>query len=243
MRLRVTDPGQGRGGSWPLAGLRILGGPILRLAGFALLLGLYRWLMATHSTRVVSGLVIGGCVVLVFPAVWVGRRLLDADPTLGHATRLTLVVHYALMLLIGAAIVEAVQTGRAWRGWVLPIPEPVGLALLRVTAVATLLTVVNLALRGLGAPCAVALSRRLATDWMYRWTRNPMVLATLACLLSFGVWIQSLFFVLWVLVLVAPAWLVFLKLYEERELEIRFGAPYLSYRARTSLLLPWKPRA
>jgi len=44
-------------------------------------------------------------------------------------------------------------------------------------------------------------------------------------LLSFGLWIQSLFFVLWVLLLVAPAWLAFLKLYEERELEIRFGAP------------------
>jgi protein-S-isoprenylcysteine O-methyltransferase Ste14 len=243
MRLRVTDPGQGRGGSWPLAGLRILGGPILRLAGFALLLGLYRWLMATHSAPLASGLVIVGCVVLVFPAVWLGRRLLDADPTPERATRLTLIVHYLLMLLLGAAIIEAVQTGRAWPGWVLPIPVPLGLALLRITAVATLLTVVNLALSGLGAPCAVALSRRLATDWMYRWTRNPMVLATLACLLSFGLWIQSLLFVLWVVLLVAPAWLVFLKLYEERELEIRFGAPYLAYKARTSLLLPWKPRA
>jgi protein-S-isoprenylcysteine O-methyltransferase Ste14 len=107
---------------------------------------------------------------------------------------------------------------------------------------ATILTVVNLAVRGLGAPFAIALSRRLATDWMYRWTRNPMVLAVLAFLLSFGVWIRSTLFVVWVLLLVAPAWLYFLKVYEERELEIRFGEPYLEYKARTPMLLPGKPK-
>ena len=106
-----------------------------------------------------------------------------------------------------------------------------------------LLTVANLALRGLGAPFDIVLSRRLATDWMYTWTRNPMVLATLACLLSVGLWLQSGLFVAWVLILVTPAWVVYLKLYEERELEIRFGQSYREYKARTSFLWPRKPRA
>ena len=69
-----------------------------------------------------------------------------------------------------------------------------------------------------------------------------MVLATLACLLSFGVWIRSTLFLVWALLLVTPAWLVFLKTYEERELEIRFGKPYLDYKARTPMLVPGKPK-
>ena len=86
---------------------------------------------------------------------------------------------------------------------------------------------------------AIALSRKLAVDWFYAWTRNPMVLATLAFLLSLGIWFQSALFVL---ILFAPALLVFVKMHEERELEIRFGAPYLEYKSRTPMLFPRKPR-
>jgi len=68
----------------------------------------------------------------------------------------------------------------------------------------------------------------LAADWMYAWTRNPMVLAGLSFLLSLGIWFQSLLFVLWGLLLFTPALLFFIKVYEERELEFRFGASYLA---------------
>ena len=101
---------------------------------------------------------------------------------------------------------------------------------------------VNLALKGLGAPFAIALSKKLAVDWLYAWTRNPMVLAALAFLLSLGIWFQSALFVLWVLILFAPALLVFVKVYEERELEVRFGASYQEYKSRTPMLFPRKPR-
>jgi protein-S-isoprenylcysteine O-methyltransferase Ste14 len=185
-------------------------------------------------------LIVVGSVVLVFPIVLIGRRLLDRRPTLAYTEHLTFVVHFLLMVLFGAAIVEAIQTGKEWRGVVVPVPEGIGLTFLYVTGVLTLLTVVNLAVRGLGAPFAIALSRRIATDWMYRWTRNPMVLATLAWLFSFGVWIQSLLFMAWVVLLVGPAWMAFVTWYEERELEIRFGQPYLDYKTRTPLLFPWK---
>jgi protein-S-isoprenylcysteine O-methyltransferase Ste14 len=105
------------------------------------------------------------------------------------------------------------------------------------------MTVVNLALRGLGAPFAIALSRRLASDWMYAWTRNPMVLSLLAFLLSTGLWLRSLWFILWVLALPTPVMLAFLKWFEERELEIRFGQSYRDYSARTPMLWPRRPRA
>jgi protein-S-isoprenylcysteine O-methyltransferase Ste14 len=105
-----------------------------------------------------------------------------------------------------------------------------------------LLTVANLAIQGLGAPFAIALSRRLATNWLYARTRNPMVLATLAWFVAIGLLLQSTLFVVWVLLLVAPVEIVVLKVYEERELEIRFGQSYRDYKAKTSFLWPKKTK-
>ncbi len=91
-------------------------------------------------------------------------------------------------------------------------------------------------------PFAIALSRRLALDWLYAWTRNPMVLGTLFALVSMGLMFRSLFLVLWAL-LVASALIFMLKVYEERELELRFGDSYLEYKRRTPFLWPRKPQA
>jgi protein-S-isoprenylcysteine O-methyltransferase Ste14 len=146
------------------------------------------------------------------------------------------------MFLLGVPFIRALTTHQDWSGWVLPVPSEVGLLLVIITGVACLLTVVNLAFKGLGAPFFISLSRKLTADWMYAWTRNPMVLATLAWFLSFGIWFQSVLFVLWVLILFAPALLTYVKVYEERELEIRFGASYLQYKSRTPMLSPRRPR-
>jgi protein-S-isoprenylcysteine O-methyltransferase Ste14 len=124
----------------------------------------------------------------------------------------------------------------------LPVPSGIGLALVIITGAAFLLTVVNLALKGFGAPFFIALSRKLAADWLYAWTRNPMLLAVLAFFLSLGIWFQSALFALWVLMLFAPALVVFVKVFEERELEIRFGASYLEYKSRTPMLFPRRPK-
>ena len=140
-------------------------------------------------------------------------------------------------------IVRAVITYQDWSDWVLPVPSGIGLALVIITGAAFLLVVVNLALKGFGAPFFIALSQKLAVDWLYAWTRNPMVLAGLAFLLSLGIWFQSALFVLWALILFTPALLFFVKVYEEGELEFRFGASYLEYKSRTPMLFPRKPRS
>jgi protein-S-isoprenylcysteine O-methyltransferase Ste14 len=69
-----------------------------------------------------------------------------------------------------------------------------------------------------------------------------MVLATLACLLAIGLLLQSALFVVWILVLVVPTWIMYLTVYEERELEIRFGQSYRQYKAKTSFLWPRRPK-
>jgi protein-S-isoprenylcysteine O-methyltransferase Ste14 len=214
-----------------------------RIALLALTLFIWLWALNQPISNTMNLILIIGSVLLVFPIVWLGRVILDKEPTMSRAVWITTFVHYAVGIPFGVAIIQAITTHQDWSGWALPIPTGIGLALVIITGAAVLLTMVNLALKGLGAPFAIALSRKLAVDWMYAWTRNPMVLAALALLLSLGIWFQSALFALWVLILFAPALLFFVKVYEERELEIRFGASYLEYKSRTPMLFPRKPRS
>jgi protein-S-isoprenylcysteine O-methyltransferase Ste14 len=214
----------------------------LRIALFGGTVFYWLWLPGQQFGNVVELIMIVGTVLLVVPVVWSGRIVLGRHPSRRRLAWVTTFVHFALMVLLGTAIIRAVLTYRAWTGWTIPIPREISWVLVVVTGIASLLTVVNLAVKGLGAPFAIALTARLASDWMYAWTRNPMVFASLCFLISLGLWFQSALFVAWALLLVTPVFLVFLKVYEERELELRFGAPYLEYKARTPMLIPRKPQ-
>ena len=215
---------------------------LVRVALLAVIWFIWWWALRAPLSNMANLSIIVGGVLLVFPLVWLGGLILDRQPTASRVAWTTTIIHYTLGILFGAAIIRAVITYQDWAGWRLPIPVEIGLPLVIVTGVAVLLTMVNLALKGLGAPFAIALSRKLAVDWLYAWTRNPMVLAFLAFLLSLGIWFQSALFLLWALILFAPALLVFVKVYEERELEFRFGTSYLEYKSRTPMLFPRKPR-
>ena len=203
---------------------------------------LWWWALMTPLSNVMNLSLIVGGVVLVFPVVWLGRKILDRHLTTSGVVWTTTLVQFTLRNLFAVAIIRALTTHRHWPDRVLPVPTQIGLWLAMITGAALLLTVANLALKGFGAPFFIALSRKLAADWLYAWTRNPMVLAALAFLLSLGIWFQSALFVLWVLILFAPALLTFVKVYEERELEFRFGASYLDYKSKTPMLFPRKPK-
>ena len=216
---------------------------LFRIVLFACILFIWLWAIDAPLSNVMNLSIIVGGVLLVFPLVVLGRKTLDRHRTTSRAAWITTFVHFAVMILFGVAIIRALTTHQDWSGFELPVPAEIGLSLVIITGAASFVTVVNLALKGFGAPFFIALSRRLAADWLYAWTRNPMVLATLAWLLSLGIWFQSALFVLWVLILVVPALLFIVKVYEERELECRFGASYREYKSRTPMLLPRKPRA
>ena len=215
---------------------------LVRVILFAFILYLLWWASYAHLSNGMNLSIIWGAVLLTFPIVWFGRKILDRDKTKSHVAWITTFVHSALVFTFGIPIARALTTHRDWSGWSLPIPTGIGLLLVIITCGVTLLTVINLALKGLGAPFFIALSKKLAVDWLYARTRNPMVLSTLALGLSLGVWFQSILFVLWVLILFTPSILFFVKVYEERELEFRFGSSYLDYKSRTPMLFPKKPK-
>ncbi len=215
---------------------------LVRVALLACIWLVFWWALVTPLSRFVNLTVIVAGVLLTFPVVLLGRQVLDRRRTAGHAVWTTTFVHCALGFTFGVPIIRAIVTHRDWPGWVLPVPTWVGLTLVVVTGAACAVTVGNLALKGLGAPFFIRLSQRVAVDWLYAWTRNPMVLATLALSVALGIWFQSAAFVLWALVVFAPALLFFVKRFEERELELRFGASYLEYKARTPMLIPRRPK-
>jgi len=205
---------------------------------------LYFWQIVLYAefAQLVSYTIVIGLILFVYPVSWIGRKAIDLKVTKERLILITSVVHIVLVLFFGTSIVEAIKLFQISRGFTIPIPVEYAKALLYISGMCLAMTVVNLALSGLGAPFAIALSKRLANRWMYRWTRNPMVLCTIATLLSAGLYLQSLNFILWVVLLVTPSWIYYLKVYEERELEIRFGESYLDYKTKTSFIWPRNQR-
>jgi protein-S-isoprenylcysteine O-methyltransferase Ste14 len=200
------------------------------------------WAFEAPLSSTLDILIMVGGVLLVFPLIWLARTRLDRRPTQQRAVAMTTFVHLALGVLLGVPMIRAAYFPAPSAAWVLPVPTGIGLSLFILTGIAFFLVVVNLALKGSGAPMFIALSQRLAVDWLYAWTRNPMVLAGVAFFLALGLWLQSWTFVLWVLLLFTPALLFFIKVFEERELEVRFGEAYREYRKRTPMLWPGKPK-
>lgn len=212
-----------------------------KIALLVLIWIIWLWVLNQPFSDTVNLSIIVGGVLLTYPLAWLGRKILGQRQTIGRAVWTTTFVHFGMGFTFGIPIVRAVSTYKDWCGWVLPVPSVIGLVLVIITGAAFSLTVINLALKGFGAPFFIALSRKLAADWLYAWTRNPMALAALAFFLSLGIWFQSALFMLWVLIVLAPAYVFFAKVYEERELEIRFGASYLEYKSGTPMFFPRKP--
>lgn len=216
---------------------------VIRIALFAIILLVFLLALDAKLSAILNMTVIVGGVLLTFPFVWFGRKILDRNPTIKHAEWTTTFVHFGLGFTFGIPIVRAISTHNGWYGWKIPIPTEIGWVLVIITGAICFLIVLNLAIKGLGAPFFIALSRKLTADWLYGWSRNPMALTGLAFFLSLGIWFQSALFLLWVLMVLSPTFVFFAKVYEERELEIRFGSSYLEYKVRTPMFFPRKPRS
>lgn len=214
-----------------------------KVAGLAFVIACFWWAASGERSRAADTWLIWATPLAVFPISLAGRKMLDARPTAEHASRLDVAVHYGVGTALGLGIFPAFRRLLSEPAIQTPILREAAGALVWVTGAATALTVLNLAWRGLGAPFALKLSSRLATDWMYGWTRNPMGLCTACWFTAMGLERASIWFLAWIAVSVSPGWVYFAKEYEERELELRFGQAYLEYRRRTPMLLPRRPRA
>lgn len=215
---------------------------VFHYAGIAAIWIFWVWVAQIQLSQVVLAVTAVAGALLIIPLVLAGRRAVDRKPTAAQAEQVNGWVHYGVWLLLGTGVLAATRYALAARTWVLPLAPGWGMGLVILSSLLLLAVVINLALKGRGAPFAVALTRLVAVEWFYAWTRNPMVLAGLALLLGLGLALRSGQFLLWLLIFAAPAMVIFLLVYEERELEIRFGQAYLDYKARTPGFFPRRPK-
>ena len=210
---------------------------LIAIGGLGIALLTWRWASAHMHDRSTCLLTMFLPLTLAPVVAFAGRRFLRGKRTLAEVKLATTLVHYGVAIPMGVAIIAAMKTAQQWRYWPFSFPQVPATILLAVTGAAVTWTVLNLAWRGLGAPFGIVLSHRLATDWAYRYSRNPMAVSLAAFFAALGLWLESGLFLVWLVLALVPAEISFLSLYEERELELRFGPQYLSYKARTPMFL------
>lgn len=102
-----------------------------------------------------------------------------------------------------------------------------------------LLGISNKLLRALGSGAnAFRLTKQIVEKDIYRHTRNPMSLGYYLFSLGFAFISGSTLATLGVLLGLIPAHVFFLKFFEERELELRFGESYKQYKQKVPFLIP-----
>ncbi|KPK88371.1 MAG: hypothetical protein AMJ88_19115 [Anaerolineae bacterium SM23_ 63] len=91
--------------------------------------------------------------------------------------------------------------------------------------------------RGRGTPIPVIAAQKLVVDGPFVYCRNPMSFGIFLYYGGFGIWVGSISAI--VIVLIFAILLVgYIKVFEEKELEVRFGAEYLEYKQNTPFLVP-----
>ncbi|HXZ78488.1 MAG TPA: methyltransferase [Terriglobales bacterium] len=216
---------------------------LIAIGGFPIALLTWRWASLNLKSPSTCLLAMFLPLTLVPLVSLAGRLFLKPKRTLADVKLSTTLVHYGVAIPMGVAIIAALKTAQQWRYWPFLFPQLPAKILLAITGAAVAWTILNLAWRGLGAPFGIVLSHRLATDWAYRYSRNPMVVTLTGFFISLSLWLRSGLFLFWVVVALLPAEIFFLRFYEERELELRFGQQYRSYKARTPMFVGFRKTA
>ncbi len=90
---------------------------------------------------------------------------------------------------------------------------------------------------GQGFPLMI-LTEKMADNFLYKRTRNPMIMGLYLLIVGIGLLACSISFTLWLLIALIPSHIFWLKFFEERELEMRFGQSYRDYKQRVPFLIP-----
>ena len=124
----------------------------------------------------------------------------------------------------------------------LPINFPRSFELM-VTTVALLISIplmfwafFNLWFSGNGSPAPIAPTRNLVITGAYGWCRNPIELGTDIYFLALGTFFDSLTTGIFCLLFGLFLGTGYIKLIEEKEMELRFGLPYRDYLKRVPFM-------
>jgi len=91
--------------------------------------------------------------------------------------------------------------------------------------------------RARGTPLPMMPTQKLLIDGPFKQCRNPMTFGTVMAYLGVGILVGSLSSIFFILI-IGGLLLTYIKRFEERELEMRFGQDYVEYKKTTPLFIP-----
>jgi protein-S-isoprenylcysteine O-methyltransferase Ste14 len=91
---------------------------------------------------------------------------------------------------------------------------------------------------GKGTPNPIAPTHKLVVTGPYKWCRNPMQLGVMVYYFGIGSLLSSVWIGILMFFLALILGTIFHKLFEEKELKLRFGDQYEQYKAETPFLFP-----
>ena len=185
------------------------------------------------------------CIGVLALGLWLRRR-----PSANAARRTSMISH----ILFHAGLSVPMVWGLFWPSIgrfdaivglpSLPLPamwEILGGGLLLAGFYLAALSMIVLMKWGQGLASFV-LSQRVVEMNLYERLRNPMALGWYLMCLGLAGCACSTYLMLYLLLGHIPAHIFYLKFFEERELELRFGQSYLAYKRRVPFLIPrWRP--
>ncbi len=119
------------------------------------------------------------------------------------------------------------------------MPVFLGIGILLAIPGFYLMAVTNKLLRSIGnGTNAFVLTKHVVNDDIYKRTRNPMSLGFYLLAIALGFVTGSTFATLAAVLGIIPSHLIFIKFFEEKELELRFGESYLEYKKNVPFLFP-----
>ena len=132
-----------------------------------------------------------------------------------------------------------------WLDMILPVhislPTPtnifLSLPLLLIGATLDLLTFYRFA-KARGTPVPLNPPKKLITEGIYSWVRNPMLLGWLIMLFGMGILLNSFYLIFILTPLFILLNTLYLKTIEEKEMEKKFGEDYLRYKQSVPLFIP-----
>lgn len=189
-----------------------------------------------------------GVVVFCIGVLILGLRLRQ-HPSPEEARRMSMISHF----LFHAGLSVPMVWGLFWPSIGrfdaivglpnLPIPimwEILGGVLLVAGFCLAALSMIALMKWGQGLASFV-LSQRVVEMSLYQRVRNPMALGWYLMCLGLAGSACSMYLMLYLLLAHIPAHIFYLKFFEERELELRFGEGYATYRQQVPFLIPrWR---
>ncbi|MCK9365382.1 MAG: hypothetical protein M0P74_17495 [Syntrophales bacterium] len=186
--------------------------------------------------------------IFLVGTIWLGTKIrrIPEKSAAERASRISHLLYWSCLVLPG--LVSLFHPGLPRYDELLGVPSlpwrsaMLGIGLLSLSVGFGFLISSNHSLIKLGrGTAAFLLTKQMVRVRLYQWTRNPMSLGYYLACVGMGLIADSTAVTLGALLVIIPIHMINLRYFEERELELRYGKPYIEYKRRVPFMFPRFP--